>query len=180
MLVNPFDLVYDKLIELTSRSAAVKNAIGENVISENSEDDVLRWEGKTKESELPDIRLNHSTIGGNLNLASNAAQIDREYNWLIRTENKTLSRSIHRIEWALLCALVDQNYDTTLRQLEWPIGHRFVKNVAMVSFASGDMDTERTGLAGWAAVCTIRLAMIFPQSSMRQFSLGDVLTPVTV
>lgn len=180
VLVNPFDLAYDKLVDICRRSEAIKYALGneKKFVSENERDGIRDWEAVITEDFLPDIRLNHSTVGGNLNMASNAAQIDREYNFLIRTEKKELSRSIHRVEWALLCALVDANYNVELRALEWA-GQTFVKNIALTSFASGDMDTERTGLVGWASVCTIRMAMIFPQSSMKQFARGDVVTTPT-
>ena len=173
-------MVYDRLIEMVRNSAAIKMAIVDptnNVHSENESEGVQIWE--RKESVIPDLRLNHGTIGGNLNLASNTAQIDREYSWLIRTEKKELSRSIHRIEWALLCCLVDGNFENELRALQWA-GQNFVKAVAMSGFSSGDLDTERTGLEGWAAVASIRLAMYFPQSSMRQFARGEVITQIGV
>lgn len=175
--LNPFDLVYNKLVDLVRKSPAVEIAVPrvqDNVVSVNQDALLASWADKDSEKSQRQILLYHSTIGGNLNFASNATQVLRSYRFLIRSERAPVFESISPIEFAILCVLVDSNYDNELRALDWH-GQKFVKNIALTSFTSGDMDTERTGIVGWASIAEIQVLMMLPQTMLRQYARGEVI-----
>lgn len=141
----------------------------ENIVafSEGGEGEVLRDALKTVD--LPELVLWSRGVTGNLNLATNLADVTREYAIAITTATGKVTEKLFPLEWAITCALTGLNFKQSLTQLTWQ-GNTFVKHVAFGGADSGASDpANNRGQKGWAAVWRMQVRMAFSQAAMKTF-----------
>ena len=179
LATDPYTLVYDKIVAALLASVPIQQLIPRlpgNVVSLNKGHgrDQLRHE--VKDSDLPELIVRHNTVGGNLNIATNTAEIVRDFEIGLITTPDKLSNEFFQIEWAIVCALIDFNLFSDIRTLEWG-GKKFVQSVTFGGADSGENDPETgRGIEGWAALFRLSVRMMFQHDMMRLFNTTG--TPV--
>lgn len=172
--LDPFTVAYNGLVDLLKDNAglqAVAPRWAHNVRSLNANhgQDVVRE--VVKEADLPELLIEAKTIGGNLNLSSCSAEVNRAYRLSVAGGTGPIGSKLFLLEWAIYCALVDSNYTAVLRDLTWR-GEKFVVNTTLDSVQSGEADVNPRGIHGWVALWEITLRMVFPKQLIRDFSAG--------
>lgn len=178
--LDPYTQVYNLLCNYLRGSAAVRKIVNreKNIValSEGHGQDQIR--DNLKDADLPEIVIKSSNVAGNLNIASNSAEVLRSYRLFISTSTGKITETIFPLEWAITCALSVFSFEADLKTLVWN-GARFVKAVKFDGADSGESEPSvNRGIQGWAAVWRMTVHMSFSHHGMKDFnSTGQLNAP---
>ena len=178
--LDPYTQVYNLMCNYLRASVAVRRIVTreKNIValSEGKGQDQIR--DVVKDVDLPEILIKASNVAGNLNIASNSAEVIRSYRLFISTGTGKITETIFPLEWAVTCALSVFSFESALRALTWN-GAQFVKAVKFDGADSGESEpTVNRGIQGWAAVWRMTVQMSFSHVGMKDFNTtGELNAP---
>lgn len=172
-LIDPLSQVHSALWDL-ARASSTLNALVKtgNMIQFDSDDNRNPQKAQAAANDFPELVLVPQAGVANLHATSCASQMTRNWSWMINTGDFRANEYLHPVEWALVCAML--GFSGVLDQLEWPIGHKFVKRCDPISVQTGQSESLRLrGLAGWSSIWAVQVEMYFPTNAMIAINQGS-------
>lgn len=156
MVKTPFDIVYDKIIE-------VFKSRYKNVVSWNStrapKQDVLT------EQDLPEVQLVPDYAPCDLGASSCETVVNFTFQVMVQTGDQRLGNASFPAMWSLLGAYWELRYGTALNNLQYN-GRRFVEDVTTQA-ATLELGAAQRGILGWAMLWPIVVRMSFTEDDVK-------------
>jgi hypothetical protein len=165
-LDNPFIQVFDALWTMVEDHPDIDTLVLRgNRVKYNSLTDRDPLKQNISTGDTPELVLASDGFGANMTNTSCSTMCLRRYSWLVSTGDFRLNKFLLPVEWMLYVAMHD--WRRVLTALEWPVGWKFVKRMAIVDVTTGISDPERNrSIRGWSALWRLEVEMHFPTADI--------------
>lgn len=160
-MIDPFNLVYDKLWSLVERNEELKALI--KVGNRIKFDTNVATKGELSDADLPELAL---LVGGffDYQTTSTSRSIKRNYSFSIATGEYKIA-SFNKITFELFRCLVD--YECELCALTWCNCNFVDASTKLVGAEESILEDADKQISGWISVWTFEVVMVFQLSMLK-------------
>lgn len=162
MDTDPFTLVYNALWEAVDSSTILTELVRQGnkikFIKELADHDPRKVSGLS--GQAPELMLIPDSFDTNFDSTNTGTGIQKIYNFVIRTTDRLLNKSLFPVEWALYLALINGRKEiskVTYKQ------KTFVTNVRILQ-AEAKLPEQNSSIAGWRCVWVVEVSMEFDKN----------------